>query len=89
MCPETIIHRSMFHIAHETGLWLTKQPQTEAAQELLYLTNVLCKVDSQPTARLWIRAFIDWYMEYKVFIKWYLFLQSNYKKPEKSEEENL
>ncbi len=164
VCPEAIVRRCTFHIAHETGLWLTKQPQTEAAQELLYLTKILCKIDSQSTAQLWIKAFIDWYRKYedfieeksfdeqtgrwwykhkmlhrsathiqralpymfnytlhpripktsngiepffghlkdnlrlhrglspshfKDFIKWYLFLQSNDKKPKKAEEENL
>ena len=68
VCPEAIIQRCTFHIAHEICLWLTKKPQSEAARELRELACYLSKVNDHEQAQLWMRAFIDWYAKYKEYI---------------------
>ena len=68
VCPEAIIQRCTFHVAHEIGIWLTKKPESDAAQELLYLTKILSCIKDQQGAQLWMRAFIDWYTKYNDFI---------------------
>lgn len=68
VCPEAILQRCTFHVAHQVGLKLTKRPESKAAQELLELSKLLCKVETQPDAQLWMRAFIDWYHNHEEFI---------------------
>ena len=68
VCPEAILQRCTFHVAHQVGLWLTKKPKSEAARELLELSKLLAKIQTQPDAQLWMRAFIDWYHKYEAFI---------------------
>ena len=68
VCPEAIIQRCTFHIAHEVGIWLTKKPESDATRELLYLTKILSCIKDQKEAQLWMRAFIDWHQKYKDFI---------------------
>lgn len=69
VCPEAILQRCTFHVAHQVGVKLTKRPESRAAQELLELSKLLCKVETQSEAQLWMRAFIDWYYKHEEFIK--------------------
>ena len=69
VCPETVLQRCTFHIAHEIQIWLTKKPKSEAARELLDIVRYLNRVETNEDAQLWMRAFIDWYREYEEFIK--------------------
>lgn len=68
VCPEAVVQRCTFHIAHEIQTWLTKKPKSEAAQELLEIVRYLNRVETNEEAQLWMRAFIDWYREYEEFI---------------------
>ena len=45
--PGAIIQRCTFHVACQVELWLTKKPQSEAAQDLLDLVRLLNGGESQ------------------------------------------
>ena len=68
VCPEAVVQRCTFHVAHEIQTWLTKKPKSEAAWELLDIVRYLNKVETNKDAQLWMRAFIDWYRKYEEFI---------------------
>ena len=54
--------------AREIETWITRKPQTVAAQELLEFVHLLNGVQTHDEAQLWIRAFIDWYRRHEPFI---------------------
>lgn len=68
VCPEAVVQRCTFHIAHEIQTWLTKKTKSEAARELLDIVRYLNRVETNEDAQLWMRAFIDWYRVYEEFI---------------------
>lgn len=68
VCPDAILQRCTVHIAMEIKTWLTRKPQTPAAQKLLALVGLLAPVEMPEEAQLWIRAFIDWYRKHEEFI---------------------
>lgn len=68
VCPEAVLQRCTFHIAHEIQAWLTKKPKSEAARELLEIVRYLNRVETNEDAQSWIRAFMDWYRRYEEFI---------------------
>ena len=68
VCPEAIIQRCTVHVSREIETWITRKPQTAAAQELLDLVRLLNGVQTQEGAQLWICAFVDWYRQYETFI---------------------
>lgn len=68
VCPEAILQRCTVHVAREIETWITRKPQTVAAQELLELVHLLNGVQTHDEAQLWIRAFIDWYRRHEPFI---------------------
>jgi len=69
VCPEAILQRCTAHIAREVENWITRKPQSQAARDLLDLTKLMNRVETQPEAQLWIRAFIDWYRKYETYIE--------------------
>lgn len=68
VCPEAVLQRCTFHIAHEIQIWLTKKPKSNAGRELLQLVRYLNRIETHEEAQLWIRSFIDWYRKYDEFI---------------------
>ena len=68
VCPEAILQRCTVHVAREIETWITRKPQTVAAQELLEFVHLLNGVQTHDEAQLWIRAFIDWYRRHEPFI---------------------
>lgn len=61
VCPEAVLLRCTFHIAHEIQTWLTKKPKNDAAVELLEIVRYLNRVETNEDARLWTHSFIEWY----------------------------
>ncbi|WP_295906377.1 transposase [uncultured Alistipes sp.] len=68
VCPEAILQRCTVHVAREIETWITRKPQTVAAQELLELVHLLNGVQTHDEAQLWIRAFVDWHRQHEPFI---------------------
>lgn len=68
VCPEAVLQRCTFHIAHQIQTWLTKNPKSDAARELLEMVRYLACVETNDDAQIWMRAFIDWYRKYDEFI---------------------
>lgn len=68
VCPEAVLQRCTFHIAHRIQTWLTKRPKSEAARELLEIVRYLNSIETNDDAQLWMRAFIDWYRKHQTFI---------------------
>ncbi len=68
VCPEAVLLRCTFHIAHEIQTWLTKKPKSDAAVELLKIVRYLNRVETDEDARLWTHSFVEWYRKHEVFI---------------------
>lgn len=69
VCPEAILQRCTVHISREVETWITRKPQSDAARELLELVRMMNRIELQPEAQLWIRAFVDWYRRHEEFIE--------------------
>lgn len=50
VCPEAIVQRCTVHVTREIETWITRKPQTAAAQELLDLVRLLNGVQTQEEA---------------------------------------
>lgn len=68
VCPEAVLQRCTFHIAHEIQTWLTKKPKSDAAVELLEIVRYLNRVKTDEDARLWMHSFVEWYRKHEEFI---------------------
>lgn len=68
VCPEAVLQRCTFHIAHEIQTWLTKKPKSDAARELLEMVRYIACVETNDDAQIWMKAFVDWYRKYDEFI---------------------
>jgi hypothetical protein len=68
VCPEAVLQRCTVHIAMEIETWLTRNPKTEAAQELLRMVRLLSRVETNEQAQVWIRGFVEWHQKHESFI---------------------
>ncbi len=68
VCPEAVLQRCTVHIAMEVETWLTRNPKTVAAQELLHIVRLLNRVETNEQAQLWLSTFVDWHRKHEAFI---------------------
>jgi transposase-like protein len=68
VCEGTILQRCTVHIAMEIETWLTRNPKTEPARELLGMVRTINRVETNEQAQAWIKTFVDWYEKHHAFI---------------------
>lgn len=66
--PSTTIQRCLAHIQRETLIWLTKNPQSEAGQELRQIVKKLPWVDSREKWGYWIVEMVRWHEKHNAFL---------------------
>lgn len=67
--PEAKIQRCIAHIIRGSKSLLTKKPQTEAGQILLFLVRKLSKVSNNKDRDFWVTDFENWLRQYDTFLK--------------------
>jgi transposase-like protein len=68
VCKEAILQRCRVHIAMEIETWLTRNPKTEPARELLAMVRTIYRVETGEQAQVWLKGFVDWYDKHSAFI---------------------
>jgi hypothetical protein len=66
--PNTVIQRCLVHIQRETLIWLTKNPQSLAGQELRLIIRQLHKIDNHEKCSYWVVDLVKWYEKHKDFV---------------------
>lgn len=65
---EVLIQRCLVHIQRMSRIWLTKEPKSIAGQELLRITQKICKIDNELQKQVWLRSLYDWDIVHREFI---------------------
>lgn len=67
--PDVPHQRCIAHITRQARIWLTRQPQTIAGQELLKMINELHAVKTHGHAQYWTKSFDAWLAIHEAFLK--------------------
>ena len=67
--PKAKVQRCLVHVIRQTSNWLTQNPKTRAAQELLVLVRQLSAIRTKRQKRRWIRSFRYWDRKHERFLK--------------------
>ena len=67
--PKAKVQRCLVHVIRQASKWLTQNPKTRAARELLVLVRQLSLIRTKRQKRRWIRSFKYWDREHELFLK--------------------
>ncbi len=67
--PKAKIQRCLVHVIRQASNWLTQNPKTRAAQDLLVLVRQLSRIRTKRQKRRWIRSFRYWDRRHERFLK--------------------
>lgn len=67
--PEVIVQRCLVHIQRMCLLWITRDPQSVAGQELRTLVLQIHQIQTQNDKLFWIQSLQRWEKEHESFLK--------------------
>jgi hypothetical protein len=63
-----VIQRCVVHVERQCSIWLTKNPKSQAGQELLKIVKRISQISTLEQKYKWLRDLYDWDLKYKAFI---------------------
>lgn len=63
-----VVQRCVVHVERQCSTWLTKNPKSQAGQDLLKIVKQISKIDTLEKKYVWLRDLYDWDLKHKAFI---------------------
>ena len=64
-----IVQRCVVHVERQCRIWITKNPKSQAGQELLKIAKQISQIKTLEHKYIWLRSLYDWDLKHKVFIQ--------------------
>lgn len=66
--PNVIVQRCLVHIKRQVKTFLSANPKTDVARELLGFSKQITSIKSIDQCNIWLTSFVRWHSQHKAFI---------------------